>query len=152
MQKSIFSFALPVFMAATLLMGCQSAAKKEQLATDKVMIAQENLESIENQTEKDSIQLAHSDEWKAFKMASLEKIQSNDKLIANLRIKMKTSDQKMDAVYKTEINTLEQKNNELKARMTTYETNRTDWILFKTEFNKDMDGLGSAINDFGKKK
>lgn len=150
MKKRIFIYGIAIMLAGGAFIGCQSASQKEQNASDKVMDAKENLESVENQTQTDAKQLADSEEWKAFKIASLEKIQINENLMAGLRKKMKSAGNKADATYERRISELEVKNNDLKARMTTYETNQTDWILFKTEFNKDMEGLGQAINEFVK--
>jgi len=150
MKKTISIYVIALIMACAAFTGCQSASQKEQNATDKVADAKENLEGVENQTQTDAKQLADSDEWQAFKTASLEKIQINEKLIVELRKKMKSSSQKFDAAFEKKIIELELKNNDLKSRMTTYETNQTDWILFKTEFNKDMEGLGLAIKEFVK--
>lgn len=150
MKKTIFIYAIGIMMIGAAFIGCQSASQKEQNASDRVMDAKENLESVENQTQTDAIQLAESEEWQAFKVASLEKIQFNEKLMAGLRKKMKSSGNKTDVAFEKRINELEIKNNDLKSRMTTYETNQTDWILFKTEFNKDMEGLGLALKEFVK--
>ncbi|MBK6283604.1 MAG: hypothetical protein IPF54_14015 [Draconibacterium sp.] len=42
---------------------------------------------------------------------------------------------------------LEQKNNILRAKIESYESNQTDWESFKREFNHDMEELGMAFKD-----
>jgi len=150
MKKTVFNYTIVLLMTGAAFIGCQSASQKEQNASDQVIVAKENLESVENQTQTDAIQLAESEEWQAFKIASLEKIQNNEKVMADLRKKIKSSGKKADAAYDKKISELEVKNNNLKSRMTTYESDQTDWILFKTEFNKDMEGLGTALKEFVK--
>lgn len=150
MKKTISIYGIAILMTGAAFFGCQSASQKEQNATDQLEVAEENLENVKDQTQADAKRLAGSDEWQAFKIASLEKIQENKQLMADMRIKMKSSGKKADATYEVKINELEQKNNDLKARMTAYESNQTDWILFKTEFIRDMEGLGMALKEFGK--
>ena len=47
---------------------------------------------------------------------------------------------------------VEERNAQLKNRLYGYENERTDWINFKNEFNRDMDEMGEAFKNLGKKK
>jgi hypothetical protein len=61
---------------------------------------------------------------------------------------MKKTGNAMDAKYEKNIATLEEKNNTLKTKMKAYKNDtNADWKSFKTEFNHDMDELGSALKD-----
>ncbi|MBK7408934.1 MAG: hypothetical protein IPJ40_13250 [Saprospirales bacterium] len=61
---------------------------------------------------------------------------------------MKNSGTILDGLYAQRIETLEQKNRDLRTKMANYEQNQSDWESFKREFNHDMDELGQALKDF----
>ena len=45
------------------------------------------------------------------------------------------------------IEALEQRNRDLRLKISAYETNKTDWQKFKEEFNHDVEELGKAIGE-----
>lgn len=61
---------------------------------------------------------------------------------------MKKPGKTLDPLYKSRIDALELKNQELKSRLEAYEKNQSNWETFKREFNHDMDELGVALADF----
>ena len=61
---------------------------------------------------------------------------------------MKKPGNTLDALYAKRIETLEQKNRDLRTRMDAYEKSESDWEVFKREFNHYMDELGQALTDF----
>lgn len=60
---------------------------------------------------------------------------------------MKKSGKTFDAMYEKNIMALEQKNKDLRTKISNYESNQSDWESFKREFNHDMDEQGQAIKD-----
>jgi hypothetical protein len=54
----------------------------------------------------------------------------------------------MDKSLANRIDALEQKNKDLRIRITTHDSTQSDWDSFKREFNHDMDELGKALSDF----
>lgn len=55
----------------------------------------------------------------------------------------------LKASYEKQIAVLEEKNSEMKIRMSEYkEDGGEKWQSFKIEFNHDMDELGKSLKDF----
>ena len=52
-----------------------------------------------------------------------------------------------DGLYRTRIEKLEAKNQELKSKINNYDGNETGWTTFKKDFNRDMDEMGKNIKD-----
>jgi chromosome segregation ATPase len=102
---------------------------------------------VKEEVHADAVKVANEEEWKAFKTETELQIKANENRIAELRAKMKKSGKTFDEMYEKNINNLEQKNKDLKARLNGYETNQSDWESFKREFNHDMDELGQALKD-----
>ena len=95
----------------------------------------------------DAIKVANAEEWRVFKSDAEIKIKENEVRIGELKVKMKKSGKTFDAMYEKNIIALEQKNKDLRAKISNYESNQSDWEAFKREFNHDMDELGQAIKD-----
>lgn len=95
----------------------------------------------------DNVRVATTEEWAAFKADAEEKIEANEKRIAELKVKLKKPGKVLDKVYEERIEALQERNRNLRLKITNYETNKTDWDKFKEEFNHDMDELGKAIGD-----
>jgi hypothetical protein len=53
-----------------------------------------------------------------------------------------------DADYTKRIEELRKRNTDLKTRLDNYDTNTSDWDIFKREFSHDMDELGQSLKDF----
>ena len=95
----------------------------------------------------DAIKVANAEEWRVFKSDAEIKIKENEVRIGELKVKMKKSGKTFDAMYEKNIIALEQKNKDLRTKISNYESNQSDWEAFKREFNHDMDELGQAIKD-----
>jgi len=139
------------FMAVTgicmlvILVGC-SKSTDQKLADAKanVKAAQEEVaEAVETVAD------AAQDEWTAFKLDAEAKIEANDKSVSAYKDRMKTSNGDMQAKYDKKIDDLEKANKKLKAKLADYKDDgKSNWAQFKTEFNHDMDELGSALKSF----
>jgi DNA repair ATPase RecN len=91
-------------------------------------------------------------EYPTFKSDAEIRIAENETRIAELRaILNKPGKLPLDPLRKKEIDDLEERNAQLKNRLYGYENERTDWINFKNEFNRDMDEMGEAFKNLGKK-
>ena len=131
---------MTMFIAGTIFTGCQTSTEKEQ-------IAQDALDEAKADETAAAQKVASAEEWQTFKAESETKINDNEIRIAELKEKMKKSGKTMDELYAQRIDTLEQKNKDLRTRMANYEQNQSDWESFKREFNHDMDELGKAMKD-----
>jgi hypothetical protein len=147
MKKTIFTLAVVTFIAGTLMMSCKSSTKEEKESQEKVLDARENVQDA-----KDSLAVANraatAEEWKAFKEETDSVINDNESRIAELKLKMKKTGKSIDAQYQENINTLEQKNKDLKVKLDTYKNDaNSDWQSFKREFKHDMDEMGQAFKN-----
>jgi chromosome segregation ATPase len=163
MKKSIFSvIAAMLFMTTTLLTSCTSpetkvenaqtkvdnAQDKVADAKDKVADAKDNLTEAQKMANAEAEKVANAAAWKVYKAESEVKIKANDARIAELKAGMKKSGKAVTAVYKENVAILEKKNAAMKNRISDYDKSQSNWEAFKTEFNRDMDELGTALKDF----
>ena len=148
MKALVINFLVSLMvLAIAILGGCQSSTDKVEKAKENVEEAKEELQEVKADAHADAVKVANEEEWRVFKAETELKIKENEKRIAELRAKMKNSGKTFDAMYEKNIDTLEQRNKDLRNRMTGYESNQSDWEAFKREFNHDMDELGQALKD-----
>jgi hypothetical protein len=134
-QKNIL-IILICLLTLAVFMSCNKASDK------KVAEAQNNAEALEAQN------VAEKD-WMEFKTTVEALIAVNEKTIADYKVKMTDTNGKLKASYDKKIDALELKNKEMKAKLNNYKNDgKTDWEQFKSEFNKDMDNLGTSLKGF----
>ncbi len=141
MIKTNSLLAIIIFIAASTFSACDSPAQKVATASDNVTQAKVNLKQAQ---EDYKLEIAN------FKKESNEKITANEKAIANFKTQMVSAKNDVKASYKKLIESLEQKNSDMKKRMNNYEyqeDNNDKWQSFKREFNHDMEELGKAFKD-----
>lgn len=119
---------------------CKSALSGQEDVIDaKVALQQSKLDSINDyNTFKNSIEL---------------KIDENQKQINEIAIKVDRSNDKNRAANVKELAKLEEKNEELKAKLNEYDQQGTaeKWELFKVEVNNDIDELGKSISNMAER-
>ena len=147
MKTSTINFTIMAFGAAFLLTSCRSPEQKEDAAKQNVNEANQDLQETQQENNLEAKQAASAEEWKEFKTETELKINKNDERIAELKAKMNKPGKTFDKLYANRIETLEQKNKEMREKLFAYEKEQSDWASFKREFNHDMDELGTAIND-----
>ncbi len=148
MNKSIFSVAGAIaLMAGTVFSSCQSSTQKVDNAEAKVEEAKQDLKEVQQDANAQAVKAANREEWQLFKTESETKIRNNEAMIADIKVKKKGTGKTLDAVYTKNIETLEQRNKDLKNKIDSYDKNRSDWEAFKREFNHDMDEFGKAFRD-----
>jgi DNA repair ATPase RecN len=143
MKKTILYIALSTISISLFLSSCESKAKKVEEATVNVEEAKNDLKDAKAEL---------NAEYPTFKSDAEIRIAENETRIAELRaILNKPGKLPLDPLRKKEIDDLEERNAQLKNRLYGYENERTDWINFKNEFNRDMDEMGEAFKNLGKK-
>ncbi len=109
---------------------------------------QKNVETA-NQ-ELDEEKLALQKEVEEYKQATADQIAANEKSLEefNARIATQKSTAK-ETSYEAEIAALNAKNSDLKKKLADFEVdNKSNWELFKSEFNDDMKDLGESFKNF----
>ncbi|PVX47872.1 hypothetical protein C8C85_3835 [Flavobacterium sp. 103] len=148
MKKSILTLAIATFMIGSMVTSCKPNTEKEQTAQDSVDSAKVAVTDAENDLD-EAKRVATAEEWQAFKDSTNVKIEENNAKIAELKLKIKKTGKDIDKAYQRNIDTIEQKNKNLKAKMDSYKNDvNSDWQSFKREFNHDMDELGQSLKDF----
>jgi chromosome segregation ATPase len=142
MKKIFLAFTvITTLISAITLTSCQSSAEKVQDAKANVQNANEQLQ--------DAKQEANA-EYPQFKKDEETQIAINETRIAEIRARISDSGKApLDGLRKKRIDDLEARNSELRSRLYGYDAEHSDWVTFKAGFNRDMDKLRDAFNDFG---
>lgn len=128
------------FASLTLFTGCsRTASEKIADAKANVVVAKDAVADA---------QAAAREDWLKFKSEGEAKITANERIIAEYKVKMATADGKLRAKYDKKMDVLEARNQELTAKLDNYEdAGKSTRENFKSEFNHDLDGLGTALKD-----
>jgi chromosome segregation ATPase len=132
--------ASAMILTGAIFNSCQSPTQKQEAAQDNLKDAKQELNAADQK-------VATAEEWSQFKSESELKIAANETRIAELKVRMNKPGEIFDKMYENKINSLEQQNKDLKARLEAYEKSQSNWETFKREFNHDMDELGAALKD-----
>jgi chromosome segregation ATPase len=134
-----YSLAMTILTLWLLVSSCNSAEKQGENAEG-------TMESNNDQlgTGRDSI-----GEYNAYKSEVEQKIAENKTRIDQLREEMKAKKKDTRETYKAQIDTLEQRNNELRMQIINYNiaSSKERWNEFKKELDRDLDSLGESIRD-----
>ncbi len=141
------SLLLSIIVGTSVFAGCSTSEEKVDAAQEEVVEANENLNEAEEDAKLENQKVASAEEWKAFKQETELQINENEAQITRLKSKMNQPGKIFDNLYAKKINGLEEKNSELRSRMNAYEKKQSDWESFKTEFNHDLNELGTALKD-----
>lgn len=134
----------------TIFLGCQSNEKKVENSREEVQEEEQDLNQAQQEAVKETKKEVLNEEWNAYKIEALEKINKNEIRITELKAKKAKKGELLDPLYEKRIENLERKNAELKAKIDKYESEQSDWETFKREFNHDMNELGDALQKFDK--
>ncbi|MCX6175528.1 MAG: hypothetical protein NTZ27_12315 [Ignavibacteriales bacterium] len=119
-------------------------ATKVEAAKEKVKNAKLELKDAQAESDK---------EYRQFKAYAELKINDNEKSIAKFKVKIKTADEKFKIKYDKKVDSLEQRNIELKKKISEYKYEGKDqWVIFKRGFNHDLKVVGKAIKNLFAKK
>ncbi|MDA3952955.1 MAG: hypothetical protein PF485_04870 [Bacteroidales bacterium] len=146
MKISILYITSILLLSLTMLLGCQSRAKKVENAEDKVQDAKKDL--ADSKKDLYQIRLDTISNYVQFKIEAEKLIIVQEKNIADFKASLKSEKKEMNADYDKKLLALENKNNELKKKLADYKDEGQDkWNGFKNEFNHDMNELGKAFKD-----
>lgn len=139
MKRSILILAATTLIGGSAFTGCDTPKDKVEDARENVVDANNKLEEATDD---------YLADIEKFRKETYDKIDANDRKIAELKADVDGKDAATKSDYWDKIARLEKKNSELKTRMGNYKADGKDnWGTFKNEFNHDMDGLGDAFND-----
>lgn len=139
--KLIYKVLLTVLVSITI-----SSCNKSPKAKEEVLIdAKQDVE-----TAKEDLNEATSDsivEFNKYKSSIQIKLAENEKVISDLKAKIKDKDRKTQTLYYKQLENLQLRNAELKLKIETYKQGPTQkWELFKVDFNNELDKLGKSIS------
>lgn len=139
MKKSISPQLMPVILMVVVLLSCDSSTKNVQDAKDNVIEANENLDKANE---------VHSADVEAYKAIIAEKIEANNQQIIAFKEKIAKEDKITKEDFKKLVDEVEERNNLLLDKLNNYKINgKSNWEVFKIEFNRDMKELGEAFRD-----
>jgi chromosome segregation ATPase len=142
MKKAIFLAAFTAIVAGSIVSSCESKSEKVEEAKEDVQEAKDDLKDAQREL---------NAEYPAFKTAEEERINANEKRIAELKEKLnKPGKAPLDDMRSKRIAELEEKNAQLRSRLYGYEQERSDWNQFKEEWKHDMESFDKAFEDLGK--
>jgi len=148
MKKKILSMAVIAFIVLTASTSFgQTVDKKSEKARENILEGKKDVLEA-----KQDLKVAQKDsvaDFQVFKEEAEAKILKNEKILANLKVKVTNADLKDKADCEKNLAVLEQKNVTLEKRLADYKPNgETKWSSFKTEYNNDMDELEKELKDF----
>ncbi|MFE3847777.1 hypothetical protein ACFX5D_07345 [Flavobacterium sp. LB3P45] len=147
MSKTIYMLGILTVMTATVLIACQTSAKKEDEAKDNIADAREDTEDAKENLMV-AKKVATAEEWRKFKEETNIRISENKIIITKLKAKIKNTGSSIDVMYAKKIDELEQKNKGIKIKVDSYKNDTSDdWESFKREYNHNMDQLSQALKN-----
>ncbi|HCE53498.1 MAG: hypothetical protein APF83_12835 [Lutibacter sp. BRH_c52] len=140
MKNLIFTITTTLLLTGAIFTSCNTAAEKVDKAEDKSIKADEDFNTAKEE---------YLADIENFKKETAVKIEANNQMIADFKVKIASSKKDAQIYYQEQIAILEQKNIAMKEKLDAYEESGKDnWESFKTEFNKDMNALGEAFKNF----
>lgn len=140
MKKSIYTLATALLITGTTLVSCKENTENKGEEVEVITNDDGNSLMVKSATQ--------NKEWEAFKVNTDSLINENDMRIAELKVKMNSTSKAADSTYKKKIAQLEERNAAMKVKIQSYKDDSSqNWDSFKTEFNHDMNELGSALKD-----
>lgn len=113
-KKTTFLFAVLIAIGTTFL-GCQSNEKKVENSMEEVQEEQEDLNQAQQEVVTETKKVEVNEEWNAYKIEALEKINKNENRITELKAKKAKKGELLDPLYEKRIEKLEQKKRGIKS-------------------------------------
>jgi predicted nucleic acid-binding Zn-ribbon protein len=138
-KNIVLVIAVCTLFTGIILTSCNSPAKKVENAQEDVDKANKELEEA-NQ--------AYLKDIDNYRKENDAKIAANTKSLEEFNARMKTEKKEARAEYAEKIAALDKKNTDMKRRMDDYVIEgKENWEVFKAEFSRDMNELGTAVKD-----
>jgi phosphoenolpyruvate-protein kinase (PTS system EI component) len=125
MKKIMITTIAGTLLSAAILTSCNSPAKKVENAQENVTEAKEDLAEANKE---------YREDMEKYRLETAEKIEANNKSLAEFNDRIKSQKMTAQADYKKKIAEHNADGKE-------------NWENFKTEFNRDMEELGKAFKD-----
>ncbi len=140
MKRTILIIAALAFATTATFTGCTTPAEKVENAEENVEQANEALAKAKQE---------YLADLESFKKQTENQTITNEQMIAELKARVANEKMEARAAFNKRISELEQKNLEMKKKISNYKDDSLDsWESFKAEFSRDMDELGKALKDF----
>jgi len=132
--------------AGTIFTGCESNTGKTENTPDQ---KQKSMNEDASQSTGTTVMAGDTImDYQNFKKESENKILAFERSIAQLKVKIAAGEEKTREEYSKQLDSLEQKNKDMKKKLEDYKEDGKDkGSQFRNEFNHDMDELGKAIED-----
>jgi chromosome segregation ATPase len=139
MKLSFITLATFLIFSSSLITSCSNSAEKVDEAQNDVTKAK---------IESENANLDYLVEVENHRIEASKKITDNEKIIGAFKTKIANEKKDVNAEYEKQLAKLEQKNTELKQKLSDYKAEgKENWESFKEEFNRDIDELSDAFND-----
>lgn len=137
----VFKIVLVTF-SVLVMVSCNSSADKVENAQEEVTEAKEDLNKA---------QAEYRADVDRFRRDIDAQLSTNEKQIADFNDRLKEGKNDVSDSYKKQIAEIEEENRQLRRRMSDYKADsKENWNAFKSEFNRDMDELGTALKNLTK--
>ena len=145
MKLKYFILIIISLLVGFVLTSCKiNQENKVTDAKENVKQAQQDLKNVQSENDK---------EWRQFKKDAELKIKANEDRIDEFKAETKKAGNKLKNKYEQEVAVLEQKNIELKRKLSEYNYEGKDkWQQFKIELNDDIEVVGNSIKDLFARK
>jgi hypothetical protein len=138
-KKLILALAISLFTMSVIVISCSSPSEKVENAQDNLVKANQDLDKANEE---------YLSDIENCKKEAAEKTAANEKSIAEFKARVENEKKEVKKEYYDKIAKLEEKNNDIKSRMADYKAEgKEKWEIFKTEFSRDMNELGTAFKD-----
>lgn len=128
-----------VILSISVFNSCSSQTEEITKAEQEVKEANRNLELANKE---------YLEDIEDYKRETEMKINSNKASIAKLRSEKKEANKELNQEKNEKIGELEERNNKMEQKMKAYQANSNDnWEDFKSEFAREMDELGTSLNN-----
>lgn len=140
MKKLISVLATFTFITGAILTSCNTPAEKVDKAEKNVVKANEDLDKANRE---------YLADVEKYRKETADIIAANEKSIADFKARIALEKVDAQIAYQKKIIVIEQKNSDLKKKLDAYKADEKEqWEIFKAEFSKDMDELGTAFVNF----
>lgn len=134
MKTNTIIVAAITSIAVVTFSSCQTKEQKLENAQENVVEANEDLREAQRE----------------FREDSENKLRENDMSFETYRANIKNENEAQRVMYERKIDSLEQRNKDLRVKLNQDYDNNDNWESFKREFNHDMEEIKNSLKDMGK--
>ena len=146
MKTRIILNLLLATLVSISISSCNKSPKAKEAELNEAKQEVENAEVDLDEAKTDSVYA-----FNKYKSSIQIKLVENEKVITDLKAKIKDKERKTQTLYYRQLENLQIKNTELKLKIENYKQGPTQkWELFKVDFNNELDDLGKSISNTAK--